>query len=244
MSRLKAILDSGTMALLVELPGNGYELAQSVEQGGADSLLLQVHNEHPVTGAYTGGLDLEAQQIRDVISILKLPVGLHVGNQKAITREDWEQIVAMNFDYVAMNAARVPPFVLYDSRLCKVLYVSARMPFEYYRVLSGYESAIALSYEAGSQTQTDPNSRFNVLDLVALSLVCKLSYKPVLFRVSQDVAGDDVRGIGEAGCGGLLLDPAFASSTAEHFRNYTSSFRQAIDSFRKKTVFRIHSPWG
>lgn len=244
MYRLQSAMSSGRMALLVELPSNSAELAECAEQAGADSLLMQVYNEHPVTGAYTGGPDLEAAQMKALLSVLKVPVGLHVGNQKFLTREDWEQIASLGFDYVAMNAVRIPPFVMYDPRIPKLPYVTAGMPFDYYRVLSSYEGVFSLCYEVASQVQAEGTARFNVMDIVTLSLVSKLSLKPVLFRVSQDVMGEDVKGLMEAGCSGLLLDPAFGGSSAEQFRLYTATFREAIDGLKKRTVFRFPSSWG
>lgn len=245
MSRLQAAMNAGGLALLVELPSNSAELASAVEQGGADSLLLQLFNEHPVTSAYTGGPDLEAQQIKDLLSTLKLPVGIHLGYQKVVTKEEWEQVVTLGFDYAAIGVSKLPPFVLRDSRLPLLPYVQPGMPFEYYRVLSGYDNILAFSFETSSQIQSEGANKFCVLDLVTLSLVTKLSdSKPVIFRVSQDVAGDDVQSLVENGCRGLLLDPAFTASNAEFFKTYTAQFREAIDALKKKTVFRAHFPWG
>lgn len=229
----------------MELPSNSGELATVVEQAGADSLLLQIFNEHPVTSAYTGGPDLEAQQIKDLLSVLKLPVGIHVGNQKFVTKDEWEQVVGLGFDYAAISVARTPPFVLRDGRLNVLSYVQPGMPFEYYRVLSEYEGILALSFETSSQVQSEGTNRFSVVDLVTLSLVSKLSgSKPVIFRVSQDVSGDDVQCLVDSGCRGLLLDPAYTASNPDFFRSYTSQFREALDLLKRKTVFRAHFPWG
>lgn len=245
LSRLQAAMSSGGLVLFVELPGNSAELARVVEQSGADSLLLQLFNEHPVTGAYTGGPDLETPQIKDILSTLKLPVGIHLGNLKTITREDWEQVVALGFDYAAIGVTKLPPFVLRDRRLPLLSYVPPGMPFEYYHALSEYDNIIALSFETSSQVQTEGTNRFNVVDLVTLTLVSKLSGgKPVIFRVSQDVTGDDVQGLFDAGCRGLLLDPAYTGASADFFKVYTEQFREAVDAVKKKTVFRAHFPWG
>jgi hypothetical protein len=241
LSRLQAAINAGGVALLVELPSNSSELAQVVEQSGADSLLLQLFNEHPVTAAYTGGPDLEAQQIKDLLSSLKLPVGIHLGNQKTVTKEDWEQVVGLGFDYAALGVARIPPFVMRDGRLPLIPYVHAGMPFEYYRVLSRYEHVMALSFETSSQVQTENANKFSVVDLVTLSLVSNLSDKPVIFRVSQDVSGDDVMMLVDSGCAGLLLDPAFTASSAENFKGFTSQFREALDALKKKPVSQPQS---
>ena len=230
---------------MVELPSNSAELAQAAEQGGADSILLQLFNEHPVTSAYTGGPDLESQQIRDLASILKVPVGLHIGNQNMISKDDWELVVKLGLDYAALAVSRTPPFVIRDGRLKVLSYVQPGMPFEYYRVLSEYENILALSFETSSQVQTETPNKFSVVDLVTLSLVSKLSgSKPVVFRVSQDVSGEDVQSLVDSGCRGLLLDPAFTANNADFFRNYTAQFRESLEALKKKTVFRAHFPWG
>jgi hypothetical protein len=244
LSRLQAAMNAGGPVLLVELPNNSAELASVVEQGGADSLLLQLFNEHPVTSAYTGGPDLEAQQIRDILSTLKIPVGIHLGNQKFVEKVEWEQVTALGFDYASISVARLPPFILRDGRLPLLPYVHTGMPFEYYRYISRFENVIGLSFETSSQVQADGANKFNVMDLVTLQLVTTLSEKPVIFRVSQDVTGEDVRSLMDAQCGGLLLDPAFTASNSEFFKAYTAQFREAIDALKKKTVFRAHFPWG
>jgi hypothetical protein len=245
LSRLQAAMSARGLVLLVELPSNRAELSSVVEQGGADSVLLQLFNEHPVTSAYTGGPDLEAPQIKDILSTLKLPVGIHLGNQKVITKDEWEQVIALGFDYAAIGVSKLPPFVLRDGRLPLLPYVQPGMPFEYYRVLSGYDNILAVSFETSSQIQSEGANKFSVLDLVTLSLVSKLSdTKPVIFRVSQDVAADDVQSLVDNGCRGLLLDPAYTASNPEFFKAYTAQFREAIDALKKKTVFRAHFPWG
>jgi hypothetical protein len=242
LSRLQAAMSARGLILLVELPSNSSELSSVVEQGGADSVLLQLFNEHPVTSAYTGGPDLEAQQIKDLMSTLKLPVGIHLGNQKVVTKEEWEQVVSLGFDYAAIGVSKLPPFVLRDGRLPILLYVQPGMPFEYYRVLCGYDNILATSFETSSQVQSEGANKFSVLDLVTLQLVSKLSdTKPVIFRVSQDVSGDDVQSLVDNGCRGLLLDPAFTATNAEFFKAYTAQFREAIDALKKKTVSHIQS---
>ena len=243
-SRLRQLLNSEKAVLVVELPSNSTELAEGAVAGGADSILVQLNNEHPVTHSYTGGLDLETAQIRVMCQSSKVPVGLHIGTQGRLSKEDWIKATQLGLDYIATSILTIPPYMLADDSVEKMLYVPTGLTLEHYRSLGTFEHVVAISLEALSQVQPDPQLRFSIVDFLNLETVLRLSGVPVLFRASQDLEQEDVALMISKGCSGLVLDPAFTGSTPEHFRTVVSFFSSAISNSRKKSKFIGYSPWG
>ncbi|MEM0118226.1 MAG: hypothetical protein QXV32_07245 [Conexivisphaerales archaeon] len=243
-SKIQQRLKDGKPLVIVELPGNSMELAQAAADAGADSIIAQLNNEHPVTHTYTGGLELEAAQIREMVSQLKVPLGLHLGSQSRITKDDWARISELGVDYIAASIVSLPPYILGLNSLNKIVYLPTGLPFEHYRSIGSFDSIVAVSFEALSQTQPDPQFRLNALDLLNLDTVSRLSPVPVLFRASQDVEEEDVRFIIERGCSGLIVDPAFTGPTPEHFRMTTEFYVKIVSASKPRPRFIGYSPWG
>jgi hypothetical protein len=243
-SRVQQAIRNGKPILLVELPGNSMELAQAAASGGADSVIAQLNNEHPVTHTYTGGLELELNQLRDFVNTLSIPVGVHVGAQARMTRDEWTKVLELKPDFLTASVVVIPPYLLKEQSTAKILYVPTGLPLDHYRSLGSFESLMALSFEAMSQTQPDPQVRFNALDVVNLDAVVRLSPVPVLFRASQDMEPEDVALVLERGCVGLILDPGFTGPSAEHYKLTTETFARALAGARRRSRFLGYSPWG
>lgn len=243
-SRLQQKIREGKPVVLVELPGNSIELASSAAEGGADSVIAQLNNEHPVTHAYTGGLELEYNQLKEMISAVGVPVGLHIGSQARLTKDDWEKISELGIDFIASSVITLPPYVLGQNNLQKIVYIPAGLPFEHYRTIGSFDSIIAISFEAMSQTQPDPQVKFNVLDVLNLDAVARLSAVPVFFRASQDLEEDDIHLLINRGCTGLIVDPGFTGATPEHFKMTTEFYKSAIAKVKLRPRFLGYSPWG
>lgn len=243
VSRLRRVLHGEGPALVVELTGNSMELARAAQEAGADSVIGQLHYEHPVTHTYTGGLELEMNQIREMAAGLAIPVGVHVGNQSRLTRQEWEELLRAGLDYVCANIAAAPPYVLSDGGVPKILYVRVGIPVEQYRGLGTFEGLEAILFEPLSQVQPEPQVRFNALDVVNTESLSKACPLPVLFKASQDLEPEDVGLLMRRGCGGLVLDPGYTGSTAEHFKVTTEIFRKALVG-TKRPRFMGYDLWG
>lgn len=243
-SRLQQKLREGRPLIIVELPGNSMELAQAAVEGGADSVIAQLNNEHPVTHTYTGGLELEGAQLKEMVNSIAVPLGLHLGSQSRITKDEWFIINELGVDYVAASIISLPPYVLGMNSLNKIVYLPTGLPFEHYRSIGSFDSIVAVSFEAQSQVQPDPQFRLNALDLLNLDTVSRLSPVPVLFRASQDIEEEDVKFIVSRGCSGLIVDPAFTGPTPEHFKMVTEFYSKIVSSLKQKPRFIGYSPWG
>jgi len=243
-SRVQQKLREGRPLVIVELPGNSMELAQAAVNGGADSIIAQLNNEHPVTHTYTGGLELESAQLKEMVQQIPVPLGLHLGSQNRISKDEWSVISELGLDYVAASIISLPPYVLGMNNLSKIIYLPTGLPFEHYRSIGSFDSIVAVSFEAQSQIQPDPQFRLNALDLLNLDTVSRLSPVPVLFRASQDIEEEDVKFIVSRGCRGLIVDPAFTGPTPEHFRMVTEFYAKIVSEIRQRPRFIGYSPWG
>ncbi|MEM3185273.1 MAG: hypothetical protein QXQ39_01150 [Conexivisphaerales archaeon] len=244
MAGIYSLLNSGVPVLIVELPANDIELAKAVSDAGADSVIAQLHHEHPVTHSYTGGLELEKNILAEIRKEIAIPLGLHIGNQARLNKREWEELQSLDVDYLCTSLANTPPYMLADRKLAKILCVGTGIPVEHYRAFATFPALAALLFEPLSQLHPDPQVKFNVLDIVNMDTLVRVSPLPILFRVSQDVEHEDIQLMIERGCRGIVLDPGYSGSTVEHYKLTTEAYHKAIKAYSKKSTFMGYGLWG
>lgn len=217
MSRIRAIC-SGHNPLLAELFQAEPELAKACEEGGADALVV------PLVSEYSANLEYEASIIRDMISILGLPVGAYIGS--SIKELEWERALDIGIDFVAAFPNNLPPFVAFDDRVDKLIYVPSGLSVEVYRSLSSVEGVVSLVYIPSSQMKGD--KPFNMLDVMNLGIISRFSFKPVIFKVAHDVRPEDVHFLLKWGCSGLMVNPSIGGAGPEVHREMVSKYKEAL----------------
>lgn len=217
MSRIKAIC-SGHNPLLAELFQAELDLAKACEEGGADAVVI------PLVGEYSANLEYEASMIRDLISVLGLPVGAYIGS--SIKELEWEMALDIGIDFIAAFPSNLPPFAAFDGRIDKLIYVPSGLSVEVYRSLSSVEGVVSLVYVPTSQMKED--MPFNMLDVINLGIISRFSFKPVILKVAHDVRPKDVPLLLKWGCSGLMVNPSIGGSGPETYKEIISKYKEAL----------------
>lgn len=208
-------------SVIASLPKNSTSLAVQAEESGVDAVLLNVDGEDPSCPGHYGSYDLHDVYINDVLSTVNLPCGIFVGGAKPLTEEYWERIMSSPFTFVEMYAHLMPLFVLSDSRVKKVVAVSAGYVIEQVRQLSLMDGVEAV--DAATVPQQLKNTPFSVFDYATVGLLAGLSQKALLLRTQKRMTRMDVAKVVELGVKGLVVDPCILSGTDEAYRHELAS---------------------
>jgi len=119
----------------------------------------------------------------------------------------------------------MPPFVLEDRRMEKLVTIGAGYMLEQIKSISEMEQVRAL--EAAIVSPQGRNQVFSVLDLSTLRMISKLSLKPVMLRAQKRLELGDIRSVSEAGLKGITLDPSAIEPGLEAYRDAISTFRSS-----------------
>jgi len=207
--------------LLAILPHNTAEYAVAAEVAGADGIVLGIDKTESTFPGLFGSFDLQEDSISSIISTSSIPVGISIGDSRPLTRESWERIAGKNFGFVNMYAHHMPPFVLQDARIEKLVSIGPGYMVEQIRNLSEMDGILAL--EAAIVSAQGMNHIFSLLDLATLRMISKLSVKPVLLRTQKRIEPEDVGTIIEAGLKGISFDPSSAEPGVEAYRDAVSN---------------------
>ncbi len=210
------------------LPHNTLEYAEAAQQAGADALILGIDKTESMFPGLFGSYELQEDSILGIVSTSSIPVGISIGDSRPLTPEGWERIVGRSFSFVNMFAHHMPPFVLTDERIDKLVSIGAGYMVEQIKSLSEMSQVKAL--EAAIVSPQGQTHVFSVLDLSTLRMISKLSSKPVILRAQKRLEAGDFRSIAEAGLKGLSLDPSALEPGVEAYRDAITTFRSRVTS--------------
>lgn len=220
---LSKLLDQAQAPLIAILPHNTCEYAEVAQQGGADAMILGIDKTESMFPGLFGSFDLQEDSIQSIVSTSSIPVGISIGDSRPLTADSWERIVSKPFSFVNMYAHHMPPFVLTDPRIEKLVSIGPGYMVEQIRSLSEIEHVRAL--EAAIVSSQGATHVFSVLDLATLRMISRLSSKPVMLRAQKRLEPGDFKSIADAGLRGICLDPSALEAGVEAYRDAISTFR-------------------
>lgn len=220
---LSRLLGGEEAPLMAILPHNTSEYAEAAQSAGAHALVLGIDKTESMFPGLFGSFDLQEDSINGILSTSSIPVGISIGDSRPLTPESWERIASKPFGFVNMCAHHMPPFVLADERLEKLVTIGAGYMLEQISSVSDMPQVTAL--EAAIVSPQGKNHVFSILDLSTLKVICKLSSKPVILRAQKRLEVGDIGTIGEAGLRGISLDPSALEPGVEAYRDAIATFR-------------------
>ncbi|MGA2199049.1 MAG: hypothetical protein ABSG45_03840 [Nitrososphaerales archaeon] len=225
---LSRLLNQAQAPLMAILPHNTSEYAEAAQQGGADAMILGIDKTESMFPGLFGSFDLQEDSILGIVSTSSIPVGISIGDSRPLTPDGWERIVSKPFSFVNMYAHHMPPFVLSDTRIDKLVSIGSGYMVEQIKSLAEMEQVKAL--EAAIVSAQGMTHVFSVLDLSTLRMITRLSTKPVILRAQKRLEAGDFKSITEAGLRGICLDPSALEPGLEAYRDAITTFRSRVTS--------------
>lgn len=211
--------------LIGDLHINSPEFAIASEESGADAVLLHL-NQDAHGGARFGGWEIEEQSIKDTFSVLKIPAGISIGDNRLLLTTDWEAVVNVGFSFVNMFAHHLPTFIWDDNRVPKMISIGPGYLFEQVKSIAEQPGTLALT--ASMTPNQFVGLPLTLLDLTTLGLICKLSQKPVLLPTQRSIRPEDIPSIRQHGSKGLILSSVVYGESSNGCREQVSLFRKQI----------------
>lgn len=208
------------------LPQNSNEYASVAAQAGADAIMLGIDKTDTSLPGLFGSFDLMEDSIDSILSAASVPVGISIGDSRPLIEENWERIVSKPFSFVNMYAHHMPPFVLEDSRVDKLVSIGPGYMLEQVKSISETDGVTAL--EAAIVAPQGRNHIFSALDLATLGVLASLSAKPLLMRTQKKMSPRDVRSVMRLGLKGVSLDAAVLEPGIEAYRDAVTTFRSQV----------------
>jgi hypothetical protein len=227
-----SLIDSMTkndFVILGDLGSNSAELAAVCEESRIDGLLLHL-NEDSTRGSRFGGLEIEQDSLKECLNVVKIPVGISIGDSRPLVPEEWELCVNLGFSFVVMFAHHMPTFVFKDERLTKIVSIGPGYILEQVKAISEFEEVSAI---VASLT---PNQGYglplNLFDVTTLKLITSLSRRPVLYPTQRKIRPEDVSILRAEGCKGILVSSTTYGANKEEFKEAILRFK----SFSPETI--------
>ena len=225
---LSKLIDQAQAPLIAILPHNTAEYAEAAQQCGADAMILGIDKTESMFPGLFGSFDLQEDSISGIVSTSSIPVGISIGDSRPLTSDSWERIVGKPFSFVNMYAHHMPPFVLSDARIDKLVTIGPGYMVEQIRSLSEMDQVKAL--EAAIVSPQGATHVFSVLDLATLRMISRLSSKPVVLRAQKRLDPGDFKSIADAGLRGICVDPSALEAGVEAYRDALTTFRSRVSS--------------
>lgn len=219
---LSKILNRADFPRIAILPHNNDDYARAAQEAGASALVIGIDKTETMFPGLFGSFDLQEDSINSILTTSSIPVGISIGDSRPLTPEGWERIVSKPFAFVNMYAHHMPPFVLRDNRMEKLVSIGAGYMLEQIKSISEMDEVQAL--EAALVSAQGKNYVFSVLDLSTLRMIARLSAKPVILRAQKRLDPQDIATIALEGMKGVTLDPSAFEPGVEAYRDAISTY--------------------
>ncbi len=222
------------IALIAVLPQNNTEYSSIAAESGADAIMVGIDKTDSTLPGLFGSFDLMEDSINSILSTASVPVGISIGDSRPLIEENWERIVSKPFSFVNMYAHHMPPFVLEDDRVEKLITIGPGDMLEQVKGISEMEGVIAL--ESAIVAPQGRNHIFSTLDLATLGVLARLSSRPLMVRTQKKMSVADMQSVIRSGVRGVCVDAASLEPGIEAYRDALLTFRsQVIPSARTQS---------
>jgi len=224
LTRLVSAADA--VALIAILPQNNTEYASIAAESGASAIMVGIDKTDTSLPGLFGSFDLMEDSIDSILSTTSVPVGISIGDSRPLIEENWERIVSKPFSFVNMYAHHMPPFVLEDGRVEKLVSIGPGYMLEQVKSISEIDGVTAL--EAAIVAPQGKNHIFSALDLATLGVLASLSTKPLMMRTQKKMGVKDIRSVMRSGLRGISVDAASLDPGIEAYRDAIMTYRSQV----------------
>jgi hypothetical protein len=224
----RLVSGADAVALIAILPQNNTEYASTAVEAGADAIMVGIDKTDTSLPGLFGSFDLMEDSIDSILSTTSMPVGISIGDSRPLIEESWERIVSKPFSFVNMYAHHMPPYVLEDDRVEKLVSIGPGYMLEQVKSISEIDGVTAL--EAAIVAPQGKNHIFSALDLATLGVLASLSMKPLLMRTQKRMGVRDVRSVMRSGLRGVSVDAAALEPGIEAYRDAIMTYRSEVIS--------------
>ncbi|HEY4002720.1 MAG TPA: hypothetical protein VGO93_27850 [Candidatus Xenobia bacterium] len=225
MSRIASLLQE-KFILIASLPENRVDLAKAAEAGGADAMKVHCNVAHFASGTTFGSFEQERPVFEQILSAIKVPLGLVPGDDKTCCSADEMRVArGLGFDFWDIFWHHCPLYLFDVEDMGRMMAVDSSFTSE--RV--GFLSRRIDLVEGSVIPQSGYRQPVRAADLTVYQQLCMAAECPVAIPTQRAVRPDEVWHLERSGARGVVIGAVVTGHDAKEFEQTTRRFREAID---------------
>lgn len=226
------------MELIVSLPRNDVELARAAAESGANAIKVHMNVRHDASGTRFGSFAEEQDAVRQIISAVKIPVGLMPGADTASlpTADELTSLAQSGLDFVDIYTHHMPLWFL-ELPLRLIVALGSFDGFvepAYYQTRliwppEQQKNRIAMT-EASIFPKEDYGKPFTFADLRRLRVLQEYIDTPMVVPTQKAITPYDSVWLKRGGCAALMIGAIVTGDSADSIANATAAYREAIEN--------------
>jgi hypothetical protein len=210
----------------VSLPENALKYAVGAEKAGADAIKLHMNVKHRVTGKVHLSWNETKDAIKEIISVVKIPVGIVPGAEIMASDEDIREMIEAGISFVDAYAEYLP---LRVARLpvCKMIALNH----------TSSDSIIPFLPEAGADclelSIVHPEhygQPLSVEDYTLYKSYLRQTTLPAFIPTQKAMTPDDCRFLVKNGFKGIIIGAIVTGLDTDNFEETIRKYRSAVQN--------------
>lgn len=221
------LMKQDTMTLVVSCPVNNYEYVKAAWENGADAVKIHLNVHHHASGTDFKSLKEEYEFVKRVLEDSPVPVGVVVGGNPLVVREDFPNILKESFDFLSLYAHDATYNVLNQNKITRMLACN----YEYSDAeISAFESIGVEILEVSVMYPDMYGSPLSAKDIIKYHHINKLVTIPTLLPTQKKILTSDLPALKEAGFNGIMIGAVVTGKDLDTYSETIRAFRNAIDT--------------
>lgn len=218
------MLKAARLTLIVSLPRNDPELAVCAWENGADAVKVHVNVCHRASKTSFKSLKEEYENLKQILSDAKGPVGIVLGGDTESADKDFEASLDMGFNFISLYIHHTPVKMLASKHPVKMLAADYTYTTEEIGVLS----SIAQVLEASIIRPEEYGTLLNARDILHYKRLIIQADMPVVVPTQKRVWVDDLALLNDTGINGIMIGAIVTGTENETISRAITNFKEHI----------------
>lgn len=220
------LMKQDTMTLVVSCPVNDYEYVKAAWEAGADAVKIHLNVHHHASDTDFKSLKEEYDFVQRVLKDSPVPVGVVIGGNPTVVREDFPNILKESFDFLSLYAHDATYDIINQDRITRMLACN----YEYSDFeIKGFETVGVEILEVSVIHPNMYGTLLTVRDIMKYHHINDLVKIPTLLPSQKKILTSDLKALSEAGFSGIMIGAVVTGKELNQYKETILEFRTAID---------------
>lgn len=220
-------MKNNDFSLVVSCPKNDYDFVKAAWENGADAVKIHLNVHHHASGTDFKSLTEELDFIRHVLDTSPVPVGVVVGGDPRIVRDELPHVLKESFDFLSLYLHDAPSDIISQSTITKMLACNYQYSLEQIRY---FEKIGVEVCEVSIVHPDDYGKPLTLRDMVDYKKLIDTISIPALLPTQKKVLPSEVKVIRDLGFKAIMIGAVVTSNDLETYTQAIRDFRSAIDA--------------
>lgn len=215
------------LTLVVSCPLNEYRYVEAAWLHGADAVKIHLNVHHHASGNDFKSLKEEYDFVKKVLENSPVPVGVVIGGNPDVVREDFPNILNESFDFLSLYAHDATLDILNQDKITRMLACSYTYDMD---TIKTFEKIGVEILEVSVMHPDAYGSPLTAADLMKYQQINSAVSIPTLLPTQKKILPSDVKALKEVGFNGIMVGAVVTSKDFDTYVDAIKTFRSAIDA--------------